>query len=286
MGGKLHILITGAGGQLGQDMYIACQARGLPVTAANSGTLDITDLPAVRSFIRKHPCDVVINCAAYNAVDQAEKDWRTAFRVNGLGVRNLACAVNECGGILVHYSSDFVFDGKGTRPYTIADTPHPINRYGESKLLGEQFIRDLSENYFLIRVSWLFGKGNVNFAQKVVEWSKNSHELKVVDDQVASPTYTVDLASATLDLIDSDRFGLYHITNQGYCSRFTWASTILDAIGWNGTISRASSDEFPLPARRPSFSVLDNFGSWEALGYDLPAWQDATARYLRELSLT
>jgi len=282
----MQVLITGAGGQLGQDIYLACKKRGIPVIAADSRTLDITDFSAVRKFIDTHRCDVLINCAAYNAVDQAESDWRTAFRVNGLGVRNLACAVNEYGGILVHYSTDFVFNGETKKPYTIADDPAPINRYGESKLLGEQFVRDISERFFLIRVSWVFGKGNVNFAQKVIEWGKTRKELKIVDDQVSSPTYTVDLASATLDLIDSGLFGLYHITNRGHCSRFRWASAILDAVGWDGTITRASSDEFPLPARRPRCSVLDNFGIREAIGYDLPDWRDATARYLRELSLS
>jgi len=122
----------------------------------------------------------------------------------------------------------------------------------------------------------------VNFAQKVVEWGKSRRELKIVDDQTASPTYTVDLAEATLDLIDTDLYGLYHITNHGYCSRFTWASAILDEMGWDGIIIRASSDEFPLPARRPRCSVLDNLGTREALQYDLPDWKDATARYLRE----
>lgn len=279
----MQILITGAGGQLGQDIRLACEKKGIPVIAADSRMLDITDSPAVRTFLRSHPCDVVINCAAYNAVDQAESDWRTAFRVNGLGVRNLACAVNECRGILVHYSTDFVFDGERRRPYTIADAPAPVNRYGESKLLGERFVRDISDRFYLIRVSWVFGKGNVNFARKVIDWGKEHKDLRIVDDQVSSPTYTVDLAAATLDLIDSDLFGLYHITNHGYCSRFTWASAILDSIGWDGTITRASSDEFSLPARRPRCSVLDNLGTRETLGYDLPDWRDATARYIREL---
>lgn len=282
----MQVLITGAEGQLGQDMYLACRKRGLRVHGADSRSLDITDFSAVRTCIGKHQYDVVINCAAYNAVDQAEQDWRTAFRVNGLGVRNLACAVNECNGILVHYSTDFVFNGERKRPYTIADIPSPINRYGESKLLGERFVRDLSMRFFLIRVSWVFGRGNVNFAQKVVEWAKTSRELKIVDDQIGSPTYTVDLAAATLDLVDSELFGLYHVTNHGYCSRYAWATAILTAIGWEGIISRASSDEFPHPARRPLCSVLDNLGTREALGYDLPDWRDATSRYLREKYLS
>ena len=282
----MKILVTGARGQLGQDIVRACTKRGFPVTAADSRTLDITDFALVRKYLQNHPWDILINCAAYNAVDQAEKDWRNAYQINGLGVRNLACAVNECSGVLVHYSSDYVFNGEMKRPYTIFDPPSPLNRYGESKLLGEQFVRDLSYRFFLIRVSWVFGKDNTNFAQKVVEWSRASKELKIVDDQVASPTYTADLAMATLDLIGSEQYGLYHITNSGYCSRYEWASAILDILGWDGTIIRASSEEFPLPAKRPRCSVLDNFGTRQALGYDLPGWKDATTRYLMEKFLS
>ncbi len=282
----MQVLITGVGGQLGQDINLACKERGIAAIAADSGMLDITDFSAVRKFIEDNPCDVLINCAAYNAVDQAEQHWRTAFRVNGFGVRNLACAMNECGGILVHYSTDFVFSGETKRPYTISDLPSPINRYGESKLLGERFVRDLSERYFLIRVSWVFGKGNENFAQKVVEWSRNFRELRIVDDQVSSPTYTRDLALATLDLINSGLFGLYHITNHGYCSRYEWASNILESIGWDGLVIRTSSNDIPLLAKRPRCSVLDNLGTPETLGYDLPDWKDATKRYLREKFLS
>jgi dTDP-4-dehydrorhamnose reductase len=276
----MNILVTGAGGQLGQDMVQACRENEIPVLAADSKALDITNYPAVRDFLLKRRCDVVINCAAYNAVDLAEQDWKRAFLVNGLGVRNLACVINEYGGTLVHYSTDYVFDGDKEQPYTIADAPHPINRYGESKLLGEQFVRDLSERYYLIRVSWVFGKGNMNFPKKVIAWSKTNSELKIVDDQVSSPTYTIDLAEATLNLVGSGRYGLYHCTNAGSCSRFAWASYILESTGWDGTVIPVSSDEFETPARRPRFSVLDNFGTRETLGYSMPEWKDATLRFI------
>jgi dTDP-4-dehydrorhamnose reductase len=279
----MNIVITGAGGQLGQDMMRACTKRNLSFFAADSHTLDITDYQAVKKYLTRHCCDLLINCAAYNAVDQAEKDWKIAFRINGLGVRNLIRALNESGGILVHYSTDFVFDGESDRPYTIADTPHPINRYGQSKLLGERYVRDLSERYYLIRVSWVFGtKGKTNFVKKVIEWSKTRDELHVVDDQVSSPTYTMDLAEATLDLINSGMYGLYHITNSESCSRYEWASFILSRLGWKGTVLPVSSQEFPAPARRPRFSVLDNFGSYEILGYDLPDWKHASLRFFQE----
>lgn len=280
----MNVVITGAGGQLGQDMVKACKERALGVHAADSRRLDITDYNAVKAYLARHPCDVVINCAAYNAVDKAEEEWKTAFHVNGLGVRNLVHAVNECRATLVHYSTDYVFDGESTRPYTLSDRPHPINRYGESKLLGEQFVRDLSDKYYLLRVSWVFGRGSgkTNFAKKIIEWSSTRNELRVVNDQVSSPTYTRDLANATLDLLDTRMYGLYHLTNGGSCSRYDWALEILDSLGWDGTILPASSREFPTPAKRPRFSVLDNFGSPEVLGYQLPDWKDATRRFLQE----
>jgi dTDP-4-dehydrorhamnose reductase len=278
----MHIVITGAGGQLGKDLVRLCNMMHFPVHAADSRQLDITDYQAVKRYLTEHQCDFLINCAAYTDVDQAEEDWKTAFRVNGLGVRNLVRAVNECGGVLVHYSTDYVFDGESNRPYTIADTPHPLNRYGESKLLGEQYVRDLSKRYYLIRVSWLFGAGKTNFIKKIIEWSKTGKELRIVDDQVSSPTYTLDLAKATLDLIDSEMYGLYHITNSGFCSRYDWAFHILALLKWQGTLLPASSQEFPTPAKRPRFSVLDNFGSHEILGYSLPDWKDSTTRFIRE----
>ena len=279
----MHIVITGAGGQLGQDMATLCRKKGYTVTPFTSKQLDITDAGAVRSTItRLHP-EAVINCAAYNAVDRAETDWRSAFRVNGFGVRNLALAARETDSVLVHYSTDYVFDGRTDRPYTIADLPNPLSRYGESKLLGEQVVRDLSSRFFLIRTSWVFGAGNTNFVEKVLEWSRDKTELKVVDDQVSSPAYTVHLARATLDLIATGTYGLYHLTNAGSCSRYEWARYILEATGWNGTILPAKTAEFPAPARRPAYSVLDNIGSPEVLGYDLPGWEEATCAYLKEV---
>jgi len=279
----MNILITGANGQLGREIAAQCQSRGIPYTAADSKTLDITREKEVRGMVRSRSPDVIINCAAYNAVDQAESEWEKAFLVNGAGVKNLALAANEYGCRLVHYSTDYVFDGKKTRPYTIADQPHPLSRYGESKLLGEMNVRDLCEQYFLVRVSWVFGKGSTpNFPAKVLEWSRGKQELSFVDDQVSSPTCTVDLAKATLDLVGTGSFGMYHITNTGSCSRYAWARFILDQIQWQGTLSRAKSADFNTPAERPAYSVLDNFGTREVLGYHLPAWEDATLRYLRE----
>jgi dTDP-4-dehydrorhamnose reductase len=279
----MKILVSGANGQLGQDIVHFCKKCNHTVIAADSKSLDITNKSLTDNFIKIHAPDIIINCAAYNAVDLAEKEWKRAFAVNGLGVKNLALAANNQNAILVHYSTDYVFDGMSKRPYTILDLPNPISRYGESKLLGENVVRDLCDRYFLIRTSWIFGKGNSNFARKILEWSRDKTELSVVDDQVSSPTYTADLARASLDLILTGSFGLYHCTNAGYCSRYEWADYILQQTGWKGRLIRAKSVDFKSPAQRPEFSVLDNFGAEETLGYSLPAWQDATKRFLHEI---
>jgi dTDP-4-dehydrorhamnose reductase len=279
----MRLMITGAGGQLGQEMAKQAGTKGHDVTPFTSRELDITNTAAVRGAVLRCRPDAVVNCAAYNAVDHAEREWRRAFLVNGLAVRTLALAAREAGAILVHYSTDYVFDGLSTRPYTIADRPNPLSRYGESKLLGEQAVRDHSSCYFLIRTSWVFGPGNTNFAQKVLEWGRQNDRLKIVDDQVSSPTRTRDLADATLGLLETEQFGLYHLTNGGSCSRYEWAKYILDATGWKGVLIPVKSEEFPTPARRPAFSVLDNFGAAEVLGWELPPWEDATHAYLEEM---
>jgi dTDP-4-dehydrorhamnose reductase len=281
----MKVLITGANGQLGRDIQKICRHNSIDFVAAGSNEVDISDLNSVRKFTGKHHVDIIINCAAYNAVDLAETYWKRAFLVNGLGVRNLALAANQLGALLVHFSTDYVFDGSSKRPYTLADTPRPVNRYGESKLLGESCVRDLAERYLLIRTSWVFGPGKDNFIRKIIKGSSEHKELKVVTDQVSSPTYTNDLAHATLDLIRKQAYGTYHITNSGYCSRYEWAAHILDQVGWNGCLIPATSDEFSSAAARPAFSVLDNFGTEETIGYALPDWKDATNRFLEEPEL-
>lgn len=277
----MKVLITGANGQLGQDFQKFLKKENVKFLATDLET-DITNLEAMRVFVKDNPINLIINCAAYNAVDKAEKDWKTAYLVNGIGSRNLAIIANENEAVFVNYSTDFVFDGKKGTPYTILDNPNPISKYGESKLLGEKYTEQIANKFYLIRTSWLFGKGNINFVTKVLEWSEKKSELSVVDDQISSPTYSYDLARITWDLLDTKAFGHYHITNSGFCSRYEWAQHILNEVGWNGDLLRAKSTDFENPAARPKFSVLNNFGTKETVGYNLPDWKDATNRFLRE----
>lgn len=278
----MKILITGANGQLGKDFQKYLKQKNIDHIPTDSSDLDITNLKQLRQFTKENDgITHIINCAAYNAVDKAEEEWEKAYSINGLGVRNLALISNKINAELIHYSTDYVFSGDKGSKYTIYDTPNPINKYGESKALGEKFVK-LSDKYYLIRVSWVFGTGNNNFAKKVIEWSKNKKELRIVDDEISSPTYTVDLVKATINLIKMKAYGLYHITNTP-CSRYEWAEYILKETGWNGKLSKAKKEEFNLPAERPDYAVLDNFGYYETTGEKMPEWKNATKKFLEEM---
>ncbi|MCD6319806.1 MAG: dTDP-4-dehydrorhamnose reductase [Candidatus Desulfofervidaceae bacterium] len=280
----MEILITGANGQLAQDIWRLAEAKGWIVKAFVHQQLDITNYTQVKEAITFLKPDVVINCAAYNAVDEAETNWRQAFLVNGIGPRHLATICENLTIPLVHFSTDFVFDGQKNTPYTIADTPSPLSKYGLSKFLGEQEIVRLTHHYYLIRVSWVFGlkgKVGVNFIKKIISWAKDKKRLRIVTDQTSSPSYTEDIAKAVLDLIQTGQYGLYHLTNTGYCSRYEWARFILKTIKWSGELLPAKSKDFPTPAQRPVFSALDSFPLKHILGYELPSWQEATERFLR-----
>lgn len=282
----MKFLITGSNGQLAKEITKELTKSGIQFDAFDHKSLDITDLKSVREIIKLKKPDIVINCAAYNAVDKAEDDWQNAYLVNGIGPRNLAIACGETDAILVHYSTDYVFDGQKHAPYTIADDPNPINKYGQSKLLGERFVQSFSRKYFIIRVSWVFGIGNEsNFAKKVIEWSKVNDTIKVVDDQISSPTYAVDLAKATLDLIKTNAYGLYHMTSPNPCSRYEWAKYILDLIDWEGTLIPAKSGEFKTQAKRPGYTFMDSFPLKEVIGYNLADWKDATERFIKEMKM-
>jgi len=277
----MKYLITGARGQLAAEIIRTLKERAVEFIAPEESDLDITDSAKVFEVIGRYRPEVVINCAAYNAVDAAESQWQKAFMINGAGVRNLANASRQTGAALVHFGTDFVFDGTKASPYTIVDSPSPLSKYGESKLLGEMYVRDLAQRFFLIRLSWVFGSGEFSFPTKLLQWASKNRKLRIVDDQTASPAYTSHLARAVLDLIATEAFGVYHMTNAGHCSRYEWARFILDNTGWEGELEPAKSAEFDTPAKRPPYSVLDNFPLKETIGYMLPTWQEATEEFLR-----
>ena len=283
----MKILIAGAKGQLARALTELLTEKSMDFLAPPEEEFDVTDFKKVKEMVRRYKPDFVINCSAYNLVDEAEENWKEAFLVNGIGVKNLTLSCMDVGATFVHFSTDYVFDGRKQEPYTIADVPHPINKYGMSKLLGESYILQAGyPKYYLIRVSWLFGDGEASFVMKLLGWMKKNKTLKIVIDQVSSPTYTEDLAGAVLNLIKTGSFGLFQITNSGYCSRYEWAKFIAKNTGWDGEIVPAKSAEFSTAAARPKFSVLDNFPLKETIGYLLPDWKDATKRFLEKMGDT
>ncbi|WP_084665179.1 dTDP-4-dehydrorhamnose reductase [Thermanaeromonas toyohensis] len=279
----MRYLILGAGGQLGRAFRQFLEQQGYEVVACGRAEVDVSSPGALRRVFSATRPDVVINCAAYNHVDLAEREWEQALSVNGTAVKNLALLTREHGAVLVHYSTDYVFDGEKGAPYMISDLPRPLSRYGKSKLIGEEFLRALGDRYYLIRTSWVFGPGKENFITKVLAWAGQREELRIVTDQVSCPTYTRDLVEGTLRLLATGRYGVYHLTNTGYCSRYEWARYILERVGWRGRLVPARSADFGLPAPRPHFSALDNSPLPELLNWEMPPWQDATRRFLAEL---
>jgi dTDP-4-dehydrorhamnose reductase len=281
----MKLLITGSKGQLGQDLQKACRMRRIDFCAGDVGEFDVTDLEAIRGVVQAERPTAIVNCAAYHSVDEAETDFESACRVNALGPQNLAVAAEEAGAPLVHFSTDFVFDGTKGAPYVVDDPPNPINRYGESKLQGEQAVASHSTRFFLIRLSRVFGISGINFPKKVLEWAHTRSAIKVATDQVSCPSYTADLAGPILDLLRLGAFGTYHLTNQGHCSHYEWARFVIERVRPGVAVEPATSDEFESAARRPAFSALDPAPLEDVLGRLPPDWQNATERFLKEMGV-
>lgn len=279
----MKVMVTGANGQLGKAMVAQLSMEGHQVCAFGKGKLDITQFADVVRTIATERPQALINCAAYNDVDGAEANWQDAYLANGIAVKHLAIACKDHGATLMHFSSDYVFDGDSERPYTIADLPNPINTYGQSKLLGEELLAAHADHYYLVRTSWVFGDGKNSFPRKLLGWASMNETLKIVDDQVSSPTYAPDLAAMSLKLLATGNYGRYHMTGSGSCSRFEWAEFVLKLSGWKGKLEPAKSSDFHTPAERPAYSVLDNFPLEVTLGGTMPSWQDATERFIKTL---
>lgn len=280
----MKIFIAGSQGQLGEEIVRQALSRGIESFPYSHQELDITQFELVRGIIGDLKPDVIFNCAAYNNVDGAESESRMAYAVNCEGVRNLAICAKSYGAFLIHYSTDYVFDGKKHSPYLKTDITHPINTYGKSKLEGEKAVQEIFDNFLILRVSWVFGQNpKVSFPLKLLSWSKSNSTLKMVSDQTSSPTSVVDIANVTFELLKEKITGLHHFSNSGYCSRYEWAQLILDRIGWTGELTPVPSSEFPTPAQRPTFSALDNSEVSTLIGKSIPTWQEATIRFIKTL---
>lgn len=281
---KKMILLTGANGQLGQDFQKLFGSSDFEYIATDYKELDITDIEVIRSFVAGKKITHIINCAAYNDVDKAESETDAAFMLNRDAPVNLALISKEIDAIFVTYSTDFVFDGTKGSPYTEKDRPHPISVYATSKYQGENAVLEAYHKSFVIRTSWVFGMGNNNFNKQVIGWSKNKNLLNIVDDQKSSPTYSRDLAEYSWDLVQTHKFGLYHLSNSGECSKYEQAKYVLKCIGWKGILGTAKTADFNLPAKRSKYTKLDSSKIESAIGKKIPHWQSGIKKFLEELT--
>lgn len=245
--------------------------------------LNIVDSNELENFFKNNnDFTHIINCVGYNDVDEAQNGDKT-FLLNEKAPQKIAEFAKKMNAIFVTYSTDFVFDGRKNIPYIEEDIPNPLSKYGISKHEGEKMVLDTWRKSFVIRTSWLFGIGGNNFNKQVLNWSKTHDKLNIVDDQVSAPTYSMDLAEFSWKLIQTKKFGLYHITNDGVASKYDQAKYVLEKIGWKGTLGRAKTADFNLPAKRPAYSKLDSSKVEKLLGEKIPTWQSGIDRFLEEM---
>lgn len=275
----MKILITGSNGMLGHDL-IEVLKDNHELILTTSKTLDITDKNHVVEFICENRPDIVINSAAYTNVDGCEENKETAYNINGEGVRNLALGCSKVDCPLVHISTDYVFNGENTRPWVEDDEIGPISVYGKSKLKGEEAILEILDKFFIIRTAWLYGINGGNFPKTMLELAKNHSEITVVYDEVGTPTYTPDLAKAISQLIETNYYGIYHITNSGSCSWCEFARYIFEIADKDVKVIPVTASEFARPAPRPHYSVLEN-KKWIENGFEpLRSYKDAIKEYI------
>ncbi|HYA32019.1 MAG TPA: dTDP-4-dehydrorhamnose reductase [Thermodesulfovibrionales bacterium] len=277
----MKVLVTGSKGMLAHDL-IPVLSEGHEVISPSEEDLDITKRDITYHILKRTSPDVVINCAAYTQVDKAEEERGKAFLVNGIGVQNIALACQDIGIPLCHLSTDYVFDGAKMTPYTPFDNTNPVNAYGESKLAGEKYIQWITDRFYIVRTSWLYGKAGNNFVSKILRLSGEKKELRVVADQRGSPTSTVTLSRAIAELIRSGAYGIHHFTDatDGGISWCDFAEEIVKLSGNAVKVVPVTSDEFPSPARRPAHSVLDTSLFPLVTGYRPTNWKKTLKTYL------
>jgi dTDP-4-dehydrorhamnose reductase len=282
----MKVAVIGANGQLGSDVYRAFQNNVDNVVALNHDAFEVSDLKVVDSVMHDLTPDLVVNTAAMHNVETCEEDPAKAFLVNGVGARNLAQVSNDMGYTLMHISTDYVFDGAKQAPYTEEDCPNPLNVYGNTKLSGELFVRTIAKKYFILRVSGLYGmnpcraKGGLNFVTLMLKLAKERDELRVVDDEILTPTYTNDIAHQIVHLSQCTDYGLYHVTDQEACSWYEFARKIFEFTNASVRLSVADPGEFPAKVSRPKYSVLENKALQSVKLDIMPHWSVGLKRYL------
>lgn len=279
----MKVLVTGIKGQLGYDVCKELSMRNIPFRGVDMEDFDITEVSAVIEAITAYNPEAVIHCAAYTAVDKAEDNTQLCEKVNVQGSINIAKACKKIGAKMLYISTDYVFPGTGDTEYETNDEVHPLSVYGRTKLEGELAVQKMLTNYFIIRTSWVFGTNGMNFVKTMLRLSKVHAKIDVVDDQIGSPTYTVDLARLLCDMVVSDKYGVYHATNEGFCSWAEFAQEIFKLSGITAVVNPIPTRDYPARAVRPLNSRLSKRSLSDAGFHRLPTWQNAIGRYLMEL---
>ncbi len=275
------IIVTGCNGQLGRAINQMYKNRtDIEIVNTDVKELDITDIDKTLALVREVKPYAVINCAAHTGVDACETEVDSAYRINAIGPRNISIATRETGAKFMHISTDYVFAGDASTPYTEFDKPDPQGMYGKTKLAGERFVEQFAENYFIVRTAWLYGDGK-NFVRTMLRLSETRDEVGVVKDQFGSPTSAAELARILDALIWTENYGLFHGTCEGICSWADFAEEIFMLAGKNTRVKRITTEEFNAPAKRPAYSVLDNYMLKLTCGYVAADWQKAIAEYMK-----
>lgn len=283
----MRVLVTGVKGQLGYDVMNELAKRGIEGVGVDIEEMDITDAASVDKVITESAVDAVIHCAAYTAVDAAEQNPEICRKVNAAGTENIAKVCKKLDIKMIYISTDYVFDGQGTRPWEPDDERSPLNVYGQTKYEGELAVENNLDKYFIVRIAWVFGVNGKNFIKTMLRVGGQYGKCSVVDDQIGSPTYTYDLAVLLVDMVLTEKYGRYHATNEGLCSWYEFACEIFKQAGMEVEVTPVSTEEYlkmyPVQAKRPMNSRMSK-DKLEENGFNrLPAWQDALARYLEEI---
>ncbi len=273
------ILVTGCNGQLGRAINKEYETDEVEIINTDVAELDITNVGQVISFVQDKRPDVIINCAAHTNVNACESQWELAYKINAVGPRNLSIAATKTGAKLIHVSTDYVFDGTASEPYNEFSAVAPLGAYGKTKLAGEDFVRQFADRFFIVRTAWLYGDGK-NFVRTMLAMGEEKGEVGVVADQIGSPTSAKELAKMIHVLEPTENYGLFHGTCEGFCSWADFAEKIFEYSGMNVKVNRLRTDEYPTPAKRPAYSVLDNYMLRLTTDFTFPAWEDALKEYL------
>ena len=275
----MKVLVTGVKGQLGYDVVKELSSRNIQCIGVDIDDFDLTDRTQVIDYIKDYAPDTIVHCAAFTAVDRAEEDKELCYKVNVEGCENILAAAKEVDAKVMYFSTDYVFDGTGTRPWEPDDKPDPQGYYGLTKLQGEQVFADYEKTYIL-RISWVFGENGKNFIKAMLGLAQTRDEISVVADQIGSPTYTADLAVLICDMLATDKYGVYHASNEGFCSWAEFAEFIFETAGKQVKVNHITTEEFGAPAPRPKNSRMSKQKLIDSGFSLLPTWQDAAKRYI------